>query len=331
MISLQQLHTFGLPAFAQSIDVINTESELSTLFDVEVFPLILGEGSNIIFVDDFNGKVCKINLKGIQINEQEESYRVCAKAGENWHQLVCHLVQKGINGLENLALIPGSVGAAPVQNIGAYGAEFADYCESVNCFDSISKEYLTLTKSECRFGYRDSIFKREEAKHLIITGVNLLLPKLWHPNLSYRGLDELTNEASAQDVLEKVMAIRRQKLPDPEVLGNAGSFFKNPVITKMQYNQLSLTWENVPHFAVDDENVKVPAAWLIEQCGFKGKSWGDVGCYTKQPLVLINSGQGTGKQLLQAAREIRDTVKEKFDIELVNEVRLIGSKGIVQL
>lgn len=331
MISLQNLHSFGLPACAKSVEWVNSISQLVALFKADESTLVLGEGTNTVFVDNYSGNVGRINLLGKEIVEHEQHYSVLVQAGENWHQLVSELMQKGINGLENLALIPGSVGAAPVQNIGAYGAEFADFCESVHCYDPSSNEHLILSSAECGFGYRDSVFKHASTRHLIITAVQIKLMKQWQPNLKYKGLDALFENASAFDIFNQVVAIRRQKLPDPVEVGNAGSFFKNPVVATSKYQALLESWPGMPSFVVDGGRVKVPAAWLIERCGFKGKCWQGIACHSNQPLVLTNAGKGTGQDLLTAAREIQQTVQHTFGVQLMNEVRLIGEKGLVEL
>lgn len=331
MISLQNLHSFGLPACAKSIEWVNSISQLVALFKADQSTLILGEGTNTIFVDDYLGSVGRVNLLGQEIVEHEKHYSVLAHAGENWHQLVYGLMQKGIHGLENLALIPGSVGAAPVQNIGAYGAEFADFCESVHCYDPDNNEHLILSSDECRFGYRDSVFKHVSANHLIITAVQVRLAKQWQPNLSYQGLNTLSKNVSASDIFNQVVSIRRQKLPDPVEIGNAGSFFKNPVIAKSTYQALLEERPSIPSFVVDEGWLKVPAAWLIEQCGFKGKHWEGIACHHNHPLVLTNLGNGTGQSLLTAAKEIQKTVQHTFGVHLINEVRLVGANGLVEL
>ncbi|MCY7294776.1 UDP-N-acetylmuramate dehydrogenase [Alteromonas sp. a30] len=330
MVSLQDLHSFGLSAKAGVVKRLSKMESLPSVgMNDEPF-LVLGEGTNTVFVDDYEGVVVKPELRGIAIKEEKERYLVEVGAGENWHQLVNYLLARNINGLENLAYIPGTVGAAPVQNIGAYGAEFSFFCEAVRCYDLELNKMVSLSREECGFGYRESLFKSSEIKRFIITSVTLSFVKNWCPNLNYAGLDELPENTSAMDVFNQVIAIRRSKLPDPKIQGNAGSFFKNPIITKSAYDILRAD-NAIPQFPVDAEHVKVPAAWLIEQCGFKGKTWGGVQCHPAQPLVLVNSGQATGKELLEAAREIRKKVYDTFSVHLTNEVRLIGREGEVAL
>lgn len=292
---------------------------------------ILGEGSNTIFVDNYEGIILQVCLKGIEIKETSEHFLVRAAAGENWHQLIVSLMKKGIFGLENLALIPGTVGAAPIQNIGAYGCELADFCQSVETLNLLNGHHEVLTAQDCRFGYRDSVFKRNLTSDMLITHVNLMISKAWRPHNQYGELQSLGDKPSAWDIFSKVVEIRQSKLPDPKKVGNAGSFFKNPVLAPSAFEQLRGKWPNVPAFPQVDGTTKVPAAWLIDTLGFKGKSVGGIGCHSKQPLVLINQHQGTGQELLAMARMIRDKVFDEFNIVLENEVRLVGKHGLVTL
>ncbi|UAA40858.1 UDP-N-acetylmuramate dehydrogenase [Paraneptunicella aestuarii] len=324
---------------ADSISEIRDESLLSRLPVFDTPFIILGEGTNMVFVEDFSGSILNILTKGVEIKEQENQFLISVKAGENWHCLVESLLDKGIYGLENMALIPGSVGAAPVQNIGAYGIEFKDMCHSVTTFDIKRKTWQTYTREECCFGYRDSIFKSHEKQFEVITEVALLLPKTWNPNLNYRGLDTLPLGCAAKDVFNRVVEIRQQKLPDPKKIGNAGSFFKNPIISFEKFKSLQEIFPDMPFFNAENEDgkiqnaikIKVPAAWLIEQCGFKGKHFDGIGCHQNQPLVLVNKGSGSGVSLLTFAREIRSAVLQRFGIQLENEVRLIGRNGVISL
>lgn len=331
MVNMQSLHSFGLNNSAKGVETLSTIEDVEALASFSQPYLILGQGTNTVFVNDYLGHVFKVDIKGVDITKVETGYRIKVGAGEDWHKLVEHLVSVGINGLENLALIPGSVGAAPVQNIGAYGAEFADYCVSVTCYDVKNHAVTTLDVDACQFGYRDSIFKKTRPQRYVILFVELTLPFQWSPNLNYKGLDHLPDNTDARTVFDTVMSIRQQKLPDPKKVGNAGSFFKNPVIALSHYEKLKQQNPNMPCYVVDDHTVKIPAAWLIDQCGFKGKRWGSVICHQNQPLVLANQGKATGAQLLMAAREIKKTVLQRFDVELENEVRLIGASGEVTL
>ena len=292
--------------------------------------LVLGDGSNTIFLEDYEGSILKIGIKGILSKETPSHFILKVGAGENWHQFVSWCVNNKIYGLENLALIPGKVGAAPIQNIGAYGVEIEKYIESVNYLDLSDMKTKTLDKNSCLFGYRNSIFKSELAGKVIISQVVFSLPKQWQGECHYGELSGLTNP-SPNEVFNKVIEIRRSKLPNPEKIGNAGSFFKNPIIDLYHHNQLKLTWPAIPSYPVDAKRVKVPAAWLIDQLGFKGKKIGGIGCHPNHALVLTNDGTGTGEQLLQLARAIKEAVQSEFSIVLANEVRLIGKSGPVEL
>lgn len=331
LTSMQGLHSFGLKAEAQAFETISTFDELDVVKSCQGSYLILGEGTNTVFIENYMGSVFKVALKGIEINKGASSYRIKVGAGENWHHLVKQLLEVNIFGLENLAYIPGTVGAAPVQNIGAYGAEFSHFCHSVSCYDLTQNKPVTLSQKDCQFGYRDSVFKSHFPSRYIILSVELELPIQWKPNLNYKGLDHLGAKCTAKEVFNAVIAIRKSKLPDPEKIGNAGSFFKNPVITQTHYAMLKAAWPAIPSYSVNDQLQKVPAAWLIEQCGFKGKAWGDIVCHPKQPLVLANQGNASGSELLEAARNIKSDVFERFQIHLENEVRLIGATGEVAL
>ncbi|MGK0373328.1 MAG: UDP-N-acetylmuramate dehydrogenase [Glaciecola sp.] len=292
--------------------------------------LILGEGSNTVFVEDYPYSVLLNRIKGIAVSESESDYLLTVGAGENWHDLVVFCIQKGIGGFENLALIPGTVGASPIQNIGAYGVEIDKFIEKVEFLDSTSLALKTLSKAQCNFAYRDSVFKQQAKNHRIITRVFYRLPKQYKIETSYGPLAHLISP-SAEDVFNEVVAIRKTKLPDPAILGNAGSFFKNPVIDNVHFKTLSSIYSDIPSYRVNEQQVKIPAAWLIDKLGYKGKRIGNIGCHVSQPLVLVNMGDGLGKDLLSLARDIRDCVQNKFAIRLENEVRLMGKQGLVAL
>ena len=291
---------------------------------------LLGEGSNCIFVDDFNGTVAVNRLQGISIEETSDAWQLTVASGENWHSLVTTCLAKGIYGFENLALIPGTVGAAPIQNIGAYGREVAEFIDAVDVYDMAQQKRFRLCQAECDFGYRDSVFKRAEHQSWFIEQVVFQLPKQNVLATHYGELSRLQNP-TPQSIYDAVIAIRQQKLPDPRQLGNAGSFFKNPVISRAHFEQIQQTFGDIPHYPVGDTQVKVPAAWLIDQSGFKGKALGGTACHQHQPLVLVNQGGATGSDLLGLARDIRDTISERFSIVLENEVRLIGKEGLLAL
>lgn len=292
--------------------------------------MILGEGSNCVFVENYAGTVARIETKGVDVTEQDDGTLLRVASGQNWHEFVLWCLHRRYYGLENLALIPGTVGAAPIQNIGAYGVEVASFIDSVNCLDIQNGQSFVLSRAECEFGYRDSIFKRTPDRQWVITSVVFWIPKHWQPATNYGELNELAHP-TAQEICQRVTAIRRAKLPDPARLGNAGSFFKNPIVSSAHFATLQQDWPGIPSYAVDQERVKVPAAWLIDTLGFKGKQLGGIACHATQPLVLTNDGTGTAEQLLSLAREIRDTVKARFDITLENEVRIVGRTGMVTL
>lgn len=288
--------------------------------------IILGSGSNVLFADNYPGCVIVNRLQGIHIlSENEQSATISIAAGENWHDVVVSLSQQGFYGLENLALIPGTVGAAPVQNIGAYGVEIADFIESVEVYDLQERKTKTFSQKACQFAYRNSLFKTPEArkKYLILT-VILKLKKHFSPVLSYRGISEGEPPKTADELLQKVIDVRQSKLPDPEELPNAGSFFKNPIIAKKQLKILQTTFSDIPYFEIDKEKVKIPAAWLIEQSGFKGIHRANgAGVYDKHALILVNHGQAHGRDIYALACDIIGAVKQKFLIEIEPEVRII--------
>ncbi|WP_395341174.1 UDP-N-acetylmuramate dehydrogenase [Ningiella sp. W23] len=298
--------------------------------------LFIGEGSNTVFVEDFDGIVIQNQLKGIQISEDDERYFLSVASGENWHDLVCLCMEKGIYGFENLALIPGTVGACPIQNIGAYGVEIEKFIHSVEFFDTHSEMMGYFNHKECEFAYRESRFKQSPGKR-IITMVNFVLPKAHVLVTDYGPLAQLiqNGHVSPKDVFNKVIEVRQSKLPDPATLGNAGSFFKNPTLGIPEFLSLQSKFADIPHYNVPDNRVKVPAAWLIDQLGYKGKTIGDIGCHEHQALVLVNhasrSNGGKGEDLLALARQIKGAVENEFGIILENEVRLIGANGLVNL
>ena len=296
--------------------------------------LVLGGGSNTLFCDDFNGLVIKVELMGIKQSEDEHVHYLQVAAGEDWHQLVESSVQKGLYGLENLALIPGVVGAAPVQNIGAYGVEFKDVCLSVDYIDLIDGEQKTLANEACLFAYRDSIFKGELKDRILITSVTLQLAKQWQPHCRYGLLQELGETASsisAQQIFDHVCEIRREKLPDPSLLGNAGSFFKNPVVSEHLSGQLLSHYADMPHYPQKDGMVKLAAGWLIDQCGLKGHQIGGAAVHQQQALVLINKNNATAKDVIELAWFVREQVLRKFAVLLEHEVRFIDASGETNL
>lgn len=291
--------------------------------------LVLGGGSNILLTHEFEGLVIQIANKGITVIFESDNQVVCeVAAGENWHQFVRKSLENGWFGLENLSLIPGSVGAAPMQNIGAYGAEAGQWIESVQWLDRETGETHWTNATECRFGYRESIFKQELKEKAIIWMVRFHLLKMSQPKIEYGDIKKILAERgihqpSPVEVSEAVIAIRKSKLPDPDEVGNAGSFFKNPMVPKSVFSIISSQFPQVPHFPVDENQVKIPAAWLIETAGWKGKNFGQYGVHDKQALVLVNYGGANGKQILKLARAIQGDVLKKFQIELQMEVNLV--------
>ncbi|WJG08840.1 UDP-N-acetylmuramate dehydrogenase [Aliiglaciecola sp. LCG003] len=328
MYSLKSLHTFGFNNHARNLLIL--DENFNDLCQLEQPYWILGQGSNCVFLEDFDGTIVKIESDGKQLTELEHEYQLTVSAGENWHQLVCFCMENGLYGLENLALIPGTVGAAPIQNIGAYGVELNRFIESVEFIDIRSLQKRRFSQLECKFGYRDSVFKRDMQGQFIITKVVLRIPKLWVPIAFYGELQRL-KEPTALDIFNKVIQIRSAKLPDPRQIGNAGSFFKNPLVSKKHYAALQCEWHDIPCYEVDQTSVKVPSAWLIDKLGFKGQKEGGIQCHPTQALVLTNDGTGTGSQLLTLARKIQHQVEATFSIKLENEVRLVGSKGMIEL
>ncbi len=290
---------------------------------------VLGGGSNVLFVDNFDGLVLHVSIKGKEIfKEDEEFVWLQIGAGENWHETVLYCVDKGWGGIENLSLIPGTVGAAPIQNIGAYGVELQEVFESLEAVELASGEKRTFNKQDCRFGYRDSIFKNELKGKYVVTEVTLKLSKNPSVNTSYGAISsELENRGiknpDIRDLSNVVIDIRNSKLPNPEDLGNAGSFFKNPIVSKQKYAHLRQQYPSMPGYELNTIETKIPAGWLIEEAGLKGKVFGKAGTYKQQALVIVNHGGASGQEILELANKIRTAVKNKFGIELVPEVNIV--------
>lgn len=329
--SLRAYNTFGIEALARVFVIVSNELELKQTLQEKAGQalLLLGGGSNILLTQDLDLKVIKNEICGKRILERIGSkVRIAVGGGENWHDLVQWSLEQGFGGLENLSLIPGTVGAAPIQNIGAYGVELKDVFYRLKAMELDSAEIRFFDKSECQFGYRDSLFKRELKGRYLITEVQLELSVEKHQlNTSYGAIEDWLHEqkleAGIHEISQAVVAIRRSKLPDPQQLGNAGSFFKNPEVSKRQWDALSLLFPKMPGYPLDEKTVKIPAGWLIEQCGWKGKRIGDAACYEKQALVLVNYGKASGKEILDLARQIMASVQEKFEIALTPEVNII--------
>ena len=332
-VSLKSYNTFGIDVTTRYLVEVDNDQDIQTLFqlpDIQSLPkLILGGGSNLLLTQDFNGLVIRINIKGIEtVKEDQDHVWLRVGAGENWHEFVMYCVERGLGGIENLSLIPGTVGAAPMQNIGAYGVEIKDTFDRLEAVDISTGVKRIFTNADCRFGYRDSVFKNEVKGQYIISNVQFKLDKnpVFHVSygdiqktLEQMGVKELTLKA----ISEAVIKIRRSKLPDPAEIGNAGSFFKNPEIPASQYETLKIEYPNIPGYVINEEIVKVPAGWLIEQCGWKGKRFGNIGVHARQALVLVNYGGGKGLEIKQLSERIQASVEEHFGICLHTEVNFI--------
>ncbi|MDP5041711.1 MAG: UDP-N-acetylmuramate dehydrogenase [Paraglaciecola sp.] len=332
MYSLQTLHTFGFPVHAANVQLVTSLQDIQQNWQEikRQHHYILGEGSNTVFLENFLGSIYKIAIKGISLRETDQDFILKVGAGENWHQLVEWCLSQGIAGFENLALIPGTVGAAPIQNIGAYGVEVEQFITSIEYLCLASGTIKTIAHADCEFAYRDSVFKQALAGQIVIGYVTFRLCKNWVANANYAELRELP-KPTARDIFNKVVQVRQLKLPDPQKVGNAGSFFKNPIIDKALFEYLQQRYPSLPSYPIDSQKVKVPAAWFIDTLGFKGRSVGGVQCHVSQPLVLTNNGMGNGDELLRLARQIKQTVKEHFLIELENEVQLVSNTGLIRV
>lgn len=328
-VSLKDYNTFGIPAKTATFASITSEEELiDVLKDLGSKPFrVLGGGSNILLTQDYNGLYIHMNTKGIAIVEENiQTAVVEIQAGENWHAFVLWALEKDLSGIENLVLIPGSVGAAPIQNIGAYGVELKSVFKSCRVLDLYTLKIKTLTHSECRFGYRSSIFKSEAKGKYIILSVQLLLHKPPHRcHIKYGDLASKLEgkQITPQLVAEAVMSIRQSKLPDPKVLGNSGSFFKNPIVPLSVIDQLKSRYPDLPSYPIPGGQAKISAAWLIDSLGLKGFRHGDAGVHQKQALVLVNYGKATGSEILQLAEMIQAKVKKAFGIQLETEVHIL--------
>ncbi len=330
--SLKNFNTFGIDCKARHFVSIQTEEELTKVLSSEKEkPLfILGGGSNILLTKDIEAFVLHINLKGISIiSENDSEIIIEAKGGENWHEFVQYCIQHNWGGIENLSLIPGNVGTAPIQNIGAYGVELKDVFESCKAINKTTLEEKTFSLDECQFGYRDSIFKNEEKGNYIITSVRFRLTKKNHKlKTSYGAIQQelemrKVEKPTIKAISEAVIAIRESKLPNPKILGNSGSFFKNPVISLADFNQFRIKFPEAPFYEVSSTEFKIPAGWLIEKAGFKGQRFGDAGVHKNQALVLVNYGDAKGAEIWELAIKIQEKVKELFGIYIEPEVTVI--------
>ena len=333
-ISLQKYNSFGIEVFADWLAEIEDVEQLLTILDdsLDMRKLILGGGSNVLFLNDFHGMILLNLIKGKEVvSETDDKILLKIKGGENWHDLVMWAVENNYGGIENLALIPGKAGTAPIQNIGAYGMEIKDVLQEVHAIDMTTSYPVKFSRKDCQFGYRDSIFKKPENKgKYFISAIILELTKKDH-NLrtGYGAIQDILKtknicSPTIKDVAEAVIEIRRSKLPDPKEIGNAGSFFKNPFIDKDLLEKLLKVYPKMPNYPTDKENIfKVPAGWLIEQAGFKGKRFGNAGVHDKQALVLVNYGGATGQEIKELAELIITEVEKKFFITLQPEVNFI--------
>lgn len=328
-VSLKPYNTFGLPAVARTLVRIAGDADVRRVVDHPELgrapKFILGGGSNIVLTKDMPQVVLKVEVRGMRlVEERADAWIVEVGAGENWHELVAWTLAQGWPGLENMALIPGTVGAAPVQNIGAYGIELKDRFESLDAVDLVTGRSVVIGPALCAFGYRDSVFKHSLANRSVITRVRLRLPKPWQPVLGYLDIARRMQETgipapTATQVFDWVCAIRRAKLPDPAAIGNAGSFFKNPVVTPEQCRDIIGRDPEIVHYPLPDGSIKLAAGWMIDACGWKGKSVGQAGVYEKQALVLVNRGGAIGSEVMTLARAIQESVYGRFGIRLEPE------------
>lgn len=332
-VSLKPYNTFGLEVTARYFTEIKETGQLIALLQdpawTSVKKLFLGGGSNILLLNDFDGLVIKISIKGITQTEETSGYVILrAGAGEIWHEFVLYCIERNLGGVENMSLIPGTVGAAPMQNIGAYGAEIKD---TFHCLEALNLETLqteVFDRERCAFGYRESFFKHEGKNRYVILNVSFRLSKQPVINASYGAIRQILAEMGVdsptiRDVSNAVIRIRRSKLPDPAEIGNSGSFFKNPEIPKEEYLKIREEYPAMPGYEVSEDRVKVPAGWLIEQAGWKGKRFGEVGVHDQQALVLVNFGKGSGAEISDLATRIQASVAEKFGITISPEVNFI--------
>ena len=330
--SLKVYNTFGLDVLANYLIEIESTDDLDEVYHSNEFrplpKLILGGGSNVLFTGNQRKAVLRIKIQGISIvKESNHHVWVKAGAGELWHQFVMWCIERGLAGVENLSLIPGTIGAAPMQNIGAYGVEQMEVFEELEAYEIKTGHLIKFKRDDCQFGYRHSIFKTDLKDKYIITSVTYKLSKRPVFNIKYGAIKETLDEMgvaslSIQAISQAVVHIRQSKLPDPAIIGNAGSFFKNPIIERPHYEALKAAYDDMPSYPVSDDWVKIPAAWLIEQSGWKGKKYGRVGVHDKQPLVLVNYGDGAGKDILVLAEKIQSSIQSKFGVELHREVNV---------
>ena len=329
-ISLKKYNTFGIAVNAKRFISVDSVYELQQLLKVEKNLFLISGGSNMLLTKDIETLVVHIDIKGISIDkEDEKAVYLTVNAGEDWHEFVLWCISNDYGGIENLSLIPGNVGTCPIQNIGAYGVEVKDTITKIEGLEVASGKLVTFSNKACKFGYRNSIFKNSHKGKIILTSVGFKLTKKEHQlNTSYGAIEtELTSKEilkpTLKNVSDAVIAIRKSKLPDPKEIGNSGSFFKNPVISQSKFLELQKKYPKVPSYSVSNADVKVPAGWLIEQAGFKGKRFGNCGVHEKQALVLVNYGNASGKEIHKLAQKIQESILQKFNISLEIEVNII--------
>jgi UDP-N-acetylmuramate dehydrogenase len=332
-ISLKNYNTFSIDAYAKFFAAFNSVEDLQNLFQSNEYKdepkLFLGGGSNILFTKDFDGLVLKNEIGGISIIHEEENYvYIKVGAGVNWHQFVLYCIHNNLGGVENLSLIPGNVGASPMQNIGAYGVEIKDVFYSLEAYHFTENRIVNFTLNDCEFDYRESVFKKQYKNQFVILNVTFRLNKTPYYNISYGAIeDELkkmhVEQLSIKAISDAVINIRTSKLPDPKLIGNAGSFFKNPEINEHELHELKRIKTDMPSYNINDDKFKIPAGWLIEKCGWKGYRKGDAGCYDKQALVLVNYGNAKGSEISSLGEEIKKSVLNEFGLALETEVNII--------
>lgn len=329
-ISLKKYNTFGIEVNAKRFIAVTSFYELQEVLKTEKDVFLLSGGSNMLLTKDIDQLVIHINIKGISIDSEDENHvYLTVNAGEDWHEFVIWCISQDYGGIENLSLIPGNVGTCPIQNIGAYGVEVKDVITKVQALEIDTSKKLEFSNSACQFGYRNSIFKNELKGKVVLTSVSFKLTKNAHQlNTSYGAIEtELQDQnitvPTLEDVSNAVIKIRQSKLPDPKQIGNSGSFFKNPVISSEHFNKLQKKYSKIPSYKVSDDEIKVPAGWLIETAGFKGKRFGDFGVHEKQALVLVNYGNASGKDIFELAQNIQEVILKTFDITLEIEVNVI--------
>ncbi len=332
-VDLKKYNTFGISCHAKFFAEVFSDDDLIALLSNKDFAscqkLIIGGGSNLLFTKNFEGLVIHNCIKGIEIvKEDNENVFVKSGAGEVWHNLVLWSIAKNLGGIENLSLIPGCVGAGPMQNIGAYGVELKDVFFELETIDIYSYQKKTFSKEECEFGYRESVFKNKYKNKFVITSVTLCLKKNPVFNTSYGAIEQELkknniNQLSVKAISDAVIAIRQSKLPSPAVLGNAGSFFKNPTVSQEEFNELQKQYPSISNYPAPQNKIKLAAGWLIEQCGWKGKKIGNTGSHKDQALVLVNYGNASGQEIYTLALEIQKSVKQKFGVDIYPEVNLI--------